>query len=238
MNGRRSIIVIEDFYTDPDSVREYALRQKYYLPYQNEEDIEAGKGKPKWWASWYKQPKDCPFKSSPALVEQLELAVGERIDMEHWNNSYPVNERSKPQSQQPGARDACLWHCCFHVKLDSNQKLGQGVHNHVTDHWNSVGPQGWAGLIYLAKDAPLDGGLHLWRNIDPDNTYDWMTPASNWEYLDRFANLYNRLILVRGSIPHSGANGWGDAVATGRMFQTFFFKTRGAPRDFSVSVNL
>ena len=39
MNGRRSIIVIEKFYSDPEQIREYALKQRYYLPYQDEEAV-------------------------------------------------------------------------------------------------------------------------------------------------------------------------------------------------------
>jgi hypothetical protein len=119
----------------------------------------------------------------------------------------------------------CLWNCCFHVKPDNRQKLGDGVHNHVTDTWNSVGPDGWAGILYLSPSAPVEGGLHLWRNIDSSRQFDWMTPSHNWELVDTFGNLFNRLTLVRGDIPHSGSRGWGDHIEEGRMYQTFFFRT-------------
>jgi hypothetical protein len=229
MNARRSIIAVENFYSNPDAVREYALKQQYYFPYTRksggapdnpEDDIRY------WTTSWYKGHNECPFKSSAALVKRLENIVGERIDLDHWNARYPVNDRSKPLPSAPGSKNACLWHCSFHVKFDVNQKLGDGVHNHVTDVWNSVGANGWAGIIYLADQAPIEGGLNLWKNVDPAREFDWMSPAENWVHLDRFANIYNRLLLVRGNIPHSGANGWGKTVETGRMFQTFFFRTK------------
>jgi hypothetical protein len=121
------------------------------------------------------------------------------------------------------------------VKLDSGQKLGDGVHNHVTDSWNSVGPDGWAGILYLSPGAELTGGLHLWNNILADRQFDWMTPAVNWRLLDSFANVFNRLILCRGDLPHSGANGWGHDLVTGRMFQTFFFRTTPS-RKWSVPI--
>lgn len=228
MKSRRSIIVVEGFYDDPQSVRDYALRQDYYTPYEDEEAVRQGRQHATWWASCFRPFDHCPFKSSAGLIEALEDAVGEFIDMGNWRYSYPVDSTSKPLAIPGAGLHACLWNCCFHVKPDNGQQLGDGVHNHVTDSWNSVGPEGWAGLIYLNPVAPLRGGLQLWRNIDPNNIFDWMTPAREWELVDSLANVFNRLVLVRGDIPHSGAGGWGNRLDNGRMYQTFFFRT--APR--------
>jgi hypothetical protein len=229
MSSRRSIIVVEGFYRDAQAVRNYALRQPYYTPYQDLDAVESGIVQAKWWASWFRLFDECPFKSSKWLIDALEHAVGETIDMEHWRAPFPVDARSKPLPIAAGSNHGCLWNCCFHVKPENGQELGEGVHNHVTDGWNSVGPEGWAGLIYLTPKAPLDGGLHLWRNTQPLQNFDWMTSAENWDLIDSFGNFFNRLILVRGDIPHSGAGGWGNSLLTGRMYQTFFFRT--APRQ-------
>ncbi len=163
-------------------------------------------------------------------MKRLEDAVDEYIDMAHWSARYPVEERSKPVLGQPGSRSTCLWNCSFQVKLGTGQQLGDGVHNHVTDAWNSVGPNGWVGVLYLSPGAQPGGGLQLWSNVDPNHQHDWMTPARNWVLQDVFANVFNRLILCRGNMPHSGADGWGHDLASGRMFQTFFFRTIG-PRN-------
>lgn len=229
----RAIICVDDFYDDPDAVRQWALQQRFYLPYQQE-----GVGvKPLWMSSWYRPAATCPFKSSNTLISQLEAITGEVIDRTHWDATYPVTEFSKPIVPHPDGNSTCLWNCSVHVKFDNRQTLGAGVHNHVVDKWNCVGEDGWAGLLYLNPHAPLDGGLHLWENRDVKNQYDWMTPPENWRLLDRFANLYNRLILVRGRMPHSGANGWGTGIQDGRMFQTFFFRTSGV-KNFSVNLPL
>ena len=204
MKPRRSVVVLEGFYRDAQAVRNYAIRQPYYTPYQDSEDVRSGL-RANWWASWFRRFDECPFKSSKWLVEALEHAVGETIDMKHWRAPYPVDESSRPLTELATESDSCLWNCCFHVKPENGQRLGDGVHNHVTDRWNSVGPDGWAGLIYLNPVAPIDGGLHLWRNIEPLKNYDWMTSAKNWQIIDSFGNLFNRLILVRGDVPHSGA---------------------------------
>jgi hypothetical protein len=224
MGSRRSIIVMENFYEDPKSVREYALLQQFYSPYEDEADVRAGRRSATWWASRFKLADECPFKSSHALIEALCQAVGEPIDLGHWRGPFAVDAQSRPtRAARPG--ETCLWNCCFHVKPAMNQRLGDGVHNHVVDGWNSVGPNGWAGLIYLNPIAPLSGGLHLWRNRDASRQLDWMTPPTEWELVDSFGNVFNRLILVRGDIPHSGADGWGKRLDEGRLYQTFFFRT-------------
>jgi hypothetical protein len=230
MSRRRSVVIIDDFYADPDRVREYALNQQYYLPYQDEDEVKSGARKATWWSSWYQPYERCPFKSSGALVKRLEEAVDEYIDMAHWSARYPVDERSKPVLGRSESRSTCLWNCSFQVKLDTGQQLGGGVHNHVTDGWNCVGPNGWVGVLYLSPDAQPSGGLQLWANIDPNHQRDWMTTASDWVLQDVFANVFNRLVLCRGDMPHSGADGWGRDLASGRMFQTFFFRTTG-PRN-------
>ncbi len=90
---------------------------------------------------------------------------------------------------------------------------------------------GWAGLIYLSQDAPLRGGLKLWRNVDPAHNYDWMTPKENWELIDDLGNVPNRLLLALGH-PAQRRAGWGTSLANGRLYQTFFFRVRPpAPRD-------
>jgi hypothetical protein len=232
---RNSIIVVDHFYKRPEAVRRYAMGLSYYYPYQRRADVDAGRVAPTWRASMFRQAADCPFKSSDTLIKRLETLTGERVDRDHWNLSFPTDDEGRPAANCKDVHaKSCIWNCSFHFKPKTGQTLGQGVHNHVTDQWNSVGPQGWAGLIYLNPAAPLSGGLSLWQNRDPAHIFDWMTPPSEWILQDTFANVYNRLILVRGNIPHSGADGWGDSIGSGRLYQTFFFKVVRARRPYSL----
>lgn len=183
---RKSVVIIDNFYDDPDSVRQYALSLKYYYPYESDEAVKAGTKKFSWMASWFKEYDECPFKSSRAVIAALEEATNETIDIDHWKRSFPITPEGKPSPHCTHAVRSCVWNCAFHFKTDSGQELGSGVHNHVTDQWNGVGVDGWAGIIYLAPDAPLAGGLKLWRNKDATHQFDWMTPKENWEQIDVF----------------------------------------------------
>jgi hypothetical protein len=226
MTMRTDVIIVDNFYDDPWAVRDYALKQEYYYPYEQAADVEAGRARWTWAASRFRPADECPFKSSGELVARLAEVTGEEVDLRHWRADCPTDDESRPARNLDAYPDrGCVWNCCFHCKPDNGQRLGDGVHNHVTDKWNGVGPDGWAGLIYLSEDAPLGGGLKLWRNRDEAHRFDWMTPAENWELIDDVGNVPNRLILARGDLPHSGAGGWGTTLESGRLYQTFFFRT-------------
>jgi hypothetical protein len=92
-------------------------------------------------------------------------------------------------------------------------------HNHLVEIWNAVGEHGWAGIVYLDPAAPVAGGRHLWRNRDPRRRYDWMAAASDWELIDSFGNIFNRLALMCGSVPRSGGAGRGDRNENDRRYR-------------------
>lgn len=223
---RTDVIIADYFYEDWRAVREYALELDYYYPYESAERVQCGQQRVTWMASRFRSAAECPFKSSISLISALENLTGEEIDRSHWNADFPVTADGKAASGHRFVTDrGCLWNCTFHCKPDNAQQLGQGVHNHVTDTWNGVGVNGWAGIVYLSEAAPLEGGLKLWHNVDRRHDLDWMTPPKNWKLVDDIGNVPNRLILARGNLPHSGATGWGDTLDSGRLYQTFFFRT-------------
>ena len=213
---RTDIIVIDDFYADPWSVREYALKLDYYHPYEDNEEVAAGQKRPTWMASRFRPASECPFKSSQQLISTLEELTGERIDLDHWNADFPVATDGKASPRHRSMRDrSCLWNCAFHSKPENGQRVGDGVHNGRHRHVeNGVGVDGWPGWFNLNEDAPRDGGLKIWRSLDPTHNLDWMTPRENWEMVDDLGNVPNRLLLARGNLPHSGAGGGGTGSTT------------------------
>lgn len=238
---RRDIIIIDNFYEDPYLVREYALKQlrdDFYLPY----------GSPVWKSTPTKRWDQCPFKSSQSLINRLGDITGEEVDVEAWKLDYPKDDEIGkgegyfPNQNHPGwdgrRLKSCKWNCTFHMKPRTNQQLGEGVHNHVTDVWNSVGEDGWVGLIYLNPEAPIDSGLFLWENLNKEKNYDWMTPKENWKLIDSLGAVFNRLILCRGQKPHSGADGFSESDENGRLYQTFFFTTKNESKETFQSVQI
>ena len=63
---------------------------------------------------------------------------------------------------------------------------------------------------------------------EENNTADPLLQTQDftkWELVDRFANVYNRLILYRGEYFHTSLDYFGTNKENGRLFQTFFFDT-------------
>jgi hypothetical protein len=235
---RTDVIIANQFYRNPDQIRAYALSEPYYYPYQKCTVVESGTEPPLWQSTYFKPAYQCVFKSSAALIARLEQLTQETIDMAHWNKDFPVDER---QNLLPGYQKidrGCRWNCCFHIKYQK-QEIGNGVHNHVTDVWNAVGRFGWAGIVYLHPNAPREAGLRTWKNRF-DKDLEWMTNKERWQLIDEYANVYNRLILCRGWMPHSGGAGFSDNFRpeTARLFQTFFFRTVGVCQHPSLEVGV
>jgi hypothetical protein len=235
---RTDVIIVNHFYENPDQIRAYALSQPYYYPYQRRAAVASGKQPPAWQSTYFKPASQCVFKSSETLIARFEELTQERIDRTHWNKGFPVNLEQKLLAGYQKIARGCRWNCCFHLKYQKHE-IGTGVHNHVTDAWNAVGRFGWTGLVYLNPDAPRDTGLRTWKNRFGKD-FEWMTDKSRWQLIDEYANVYNRLILCRGWMPHSGGAGFSDSLRpeTGRLFQTFFFKTLAVRRQPSLEAGV
>lgn len=100
----------------------------------------------------------------------------------------------------------------------------------------------WAALCYLTPDAPLTAGTGIfkhkatgmmtwdYKNQDPEYLksgppgvdYQDMT---KWDMVDRFGNIFNRLVMYRADNYHMSLDYFGDNKENGRLFQVFFFNT-------------
>jgi hypothetical protein len=95
----------------------------------------------------------------------------------------------------------------------------------------------WAGVLYLTPDAPLSGGTGFYKHkatgllepATPGEDAAWDNQAQDvtkWELASSIGNVYNRLILYKGSLFHTSMDYFGNDLYTGRLFQTFFFNTQ------------
>jgi hypothetical protein len=206
----RDLIVVDNFYEDPDAVRQFALGLEY----------EAYR--PAWFSSAL-EIRDNPLKgrgvrlAHAAIRERLSAIVHDEADEASWDSSGDG------------------WNGAFHYKVDPGFKrrvapvLGSQIHNHVGRD-EDVRPGGWSGLVYLNPHAPASGGTTIWKHrptgrcwaIDSQYSRQW----DDFEPVLEVENRYNRLILFYASIYHLAAIGWGDNRHNARMFQTFFWNVR------------
>ena len=185
--------IIDNFYTDVDDVREFALKQDFSV-----------RGN-------YSGPRTQQF-----LNDSIKETIN-NIVSPNWGNVIEWGDEYTGSYQFTISRDRSWIHA------DQTTK--------------------WAGVCYLTPDAPLSGGTGIFRHKTTglteaprhaDGSYDQglmdiigndAQDMTKWELVDRFANVYNRLIIYRGDKFHMSLDYFGQDKYDGRLFQTFFFNT-------------
>jgi hypothetical protein len=189
---RVNALVIDDFYSNPMEVREFALKQEF-----------AVRGN-------YPGQRTVSFLNDAIKNKIQEILYPVAGNVTYWGGEYTGS------FQYTVAADRSWIHA------DS-----------TTD---------WACLIYLTPDAPLTAGTGIfkhkatglsnwdYRNEDPEykktappgEDYQDMT---KWEMVDRFGNVFNRLIMYRADNYHMSLDYFGSNKENGRLFQVFFLNT-------------
>lgn len=179
----REVIIVDDFYTDPDPVRSFALSQHFTV-------VGNYPG--------YRTPVH-PGDVKPFFEKIIGTSIG-------W---WPTEDKNY-----------------------------NGAFQYTTgemDSWIHRDPTSWAALIYLTPNAPLDAGTAFFRHKETGLTrVKEGTPEaklmnsdgndfSKWDQIDYVANVYNRLVLFRGTRSHRSMTYFGKDKHTGRLMQTFFF---------------
>ena len=174
-------IIVEDFYVDPDSVREFALSQPF--------DV-VGNYPGARTATFF---NDSVKEVIQRIIEPQSGLVTNWLDEKYSGSFQLCNEDHK------------TW-----IHAD----------NHNT----------WAGVCYLTPNAPVTSGTALYRHKESQDRefVEELHDGNNmddWEEVDRFGNIYNRLVLYRGNLYHASVDYFGTTPEDGRLFQTFFFNT-------------
>ena len=61
--------------------------------------------------------------------------------------------------------------------------------------------------------------------FDPNSPIETAKDITKWEQVDRFGNLFNRLVMYRADNFHISLDYFGKDINDGRLFQVFFFNT-------------
>jgi hypothetical protein len=217
------ILVIDDFYDEPDAIRRQALDGPFvsYVPPDpaivGEELGAANAHRPGRWLSsalvaYHGRPAQTPFhgeRLNPAwLRENLETAIGEPIDKASW----------------PCAGD--LWNGAFHL-VEEGYGVGNGfIHHHFKP--GDIEGRGWSGVVYLSPDAPPSAGTSIWRRKRSGRcvagfgeAYEQDSAQFELAYLAE--NRFNRAVLFRENVWHRLEHGFGHGKAA-RLTQTLFFE--------------
>ena len=101
----------------------------------------------------------------------------------------------------------------FSFSLSLEDDVGKG---NVHQDWCH-----WSGVLYLTPNAPIESGTIVFKEDTRPNPKN---DDYNSLLTTTVGNIYNRLILFNGNLPHRcNLEGFGDSIETGRLTQHFFF---------------
>ena len=135
----------------------------------------------------------------------------------------PVNEKITWFDTHPFSYNGSFQQC---TEADGNS----WIHRDTTD---------WAAVLFLTPDAPIDSGLTLYRHKTTKALSNTCVGGSDaeketgqtdaWEIDCTIGNVFNRLVLFRGSRFHKSSVYFGSTPESARLFQVHFFNTTSPP---------
>ena len=195
------VIVVDDFYDDPEAVREQA-RQNHMLPFD------------KGWLNTVRGKTELRPEFAEEARVKLAKAVGVKLSAESF--AAECDGRAKG------------WNGAFHAKLAENWLATNAcdIHNHA-----NLGERSWSGLVFLDHREDIESGTSFWvrRATGSCAESTWMYDARprRFRLLATVPPKFNRLVLFSAPLLHRGEAGHGHDVDTARLFQTFFFTPEG-----------
>jgi hypothetical protein len=222
-NSGPFVVVVDDFYDDPDEVRSLALGMEYRryeppsveitgAPFAAANHHDLGTWSSTAVLTYHGEQVAHPFPgrrhNPPWLRRRLAAVVGETIDPGHWGLGGDG------------------WNGAFHL-IDGSW-TGQGpIHHHFKPY--DLEGRGWSGVVYLTGDPAPGSGTSVWRRRDTGRCVApygrrFGLDVSEYELAFAVENRFNRLVLFRENVLHRPDRGFGDGI-TSRLTQTWFFRS-------------
>jgi len=217
------ILIIDDFYDDPDAIRQLALGLDYvsYVPPDpaiiGAELAALNANRTGRWMSsalvaYHGQPAAKPFFGARYNPEPLRLrleeATGDAISKRSWSSA------------------GDHWNGAFHL-VEAGYGVGDGyIHHHYKP--GDLEKRGWSGIVYLSPDAPPTAGTSIWQSRRSGRCVAafgeaYERDADTFELAFLAENRFNRAVLFRESVWHRLEHGFGQGLDA-RLTQTLFFE--------------
>lgn len=190
----KDIIVVDNFYADPDMVRNYAMYQLKYKP-----------------SGYHKGQRSQSKYILEGTKERLEQIMGRKIV--NWNHpNYANGVFQFCTADQPIVYhvDSQQYAAMVYLTPDAPPETGTALYRSKV-----------TGLRGFSKEAREGQGYYdTFKGLSADmNFYD----KTQFEKIDDVGNVYNRLIIFNSSNLHAATGYFGDAIENARFFHLFFF---------------
>lgn len=190
----KDIIVVDDFYADPDAVREYAMNNLEFQP-----------------SNYHKGQRATERFILDGTKEKLEEIIGRKIY--NWNHGGYANGIFQfCTADQPIVYhiDTQMLAAMVYLTPDAPVETGTAMYKSKI-----TGVRGFPGDT---RNSELYE--KTFKGISAEyNFYD----STQYEMVDTVGNVYNRLVIFNSSNIHAATKYFGDNIENSRFFHMFFF---------------
>lgn len=189
-------LVIEDFYSNPKEVREFALSCDYNV------------------TGNFPGARTMPMANEGVkeyIAKHLRNSAGEITYWPDNENGYCGSFQYTTAKNRSWihADQTTTWAGVLYLTPDAPPSGGTGLFRHKE-----------TGLYEAPKKE--DG---TYDDVVMGKIYEDAQDMTKWDMVDFIGNKFNKLILYRGDLFHSSLDYFGKDINDGRLFQTFFFNT-------------
>ena len=190
----KDIIVVDNFYADPDAVREYAINNLEFQP-----------------SNYHKGQRATERFILEGTKEKLEEIIGRKII--NWNNpAYANGIFQFCTADQPIVYHIDTQMLAAMVYLTPDAPVSTGTAMYKSKVTGVTGFPGDSRNSQLYVDT--------FKGLSKDlNFYD----KTQFEMVDTVGNIYNRLVIFNSSNLHAATEYFGDDIQNARFFHMFFF---------------
>lgn len=193
-NTRLELIVVDNFYENPDEVRKYALKQEFKADERYHKGLRTIKNYiPNWIGPEFSRllhKKEVKFIGATGV---FQYCIAKDNVVYHFDNQqYAAMVYLTPNAPlQTGTQTFRSIHTkLYHAATDADAKL------------------------YNTSKQELDK-----KSFNGNNFYD----RHNMELVDSVANVYNRCVIFNARALHAATGYFGDTLENSRLFHLFFF---------------
>lgn len=190
----KDIIVVDDFYADPDAVREYAMNNLTFQP-----------------SDYHKGQRATERFILEGTKEKLEEVIGRKIY--NWNHGGYANGIFQfCTADQPIVFhiDSQMMAAMVYLTPDAPVSTGTAMYKSKV-----------TGLRGFPNDTRnTQAYIDTFKGVSKElNFYD----STQYEMVDTVGNVYNRLVIFNSSNIHAATEYFGDSIENARFFHMFFF---------------
>jgi hypothetical protein len=195
---KRNIIIVDDFYQNPDEVRNFALSQEYF---NGEHDTYPGKNSKE---NYY--PED--------LHKKIERVVNKKLTPAPQNGYFRISLKNDSFKQDVHVDPIWEWGAVMYLSKPE-------------DCFDEAGTSFWmhnkTKMEFYDMEYYKNYGYSSYEEFWKTTIYSDGLDRSKWSRTLLCPMKYNRFIIFRANLWHSHSENFGNNLNDGRLVQLFFF---------------